>query len=148
DLMSKRANSPRGCAPTTKIFLPSRLGSGTLKLKGPVVNGTGWGLACPKKPRSSRKTQISERAFRWDSNTKYFPSVVQLPEYSSGGLFHPGSKGWGLLPSAKTSHRALEIVWGHTRRSAGGFRPGTTAARMGDRERWQAFGNLYRRFWL
>src|SRR5438477_11666462 len=38
-------------------------------------------------------------------NTKYFPSVVHLPQHSRGGTFQPGDRsGCAFVPSERASH--------------------------------------------
>src|SRR5450432_1337954 len=38
-------------------------------------------------------------------NTKYFPSVVHLPQHSCAGTFQPGDRsGCGFVPSERASH--------------------------------------------
>src|SRR5450755_1372042 len=46
-----------------------------------------------------------ESPFRVLRKTKYFPSAVQLPQHSCGGLFQPGNRsGCGFVPSERASH--------------------------------------------
>src|SRR5262245_3414144 len=88
----------------TKIWRPSAAGTGPWKFIGPNVNCASSRPARGNRPVSSLNAQMFDTRFCKDSNTKYLPSADQLPQHSPSGLFQPGSKGCGLVPSAATSH--------------------------------------------
>src|SRR5438876_7928969 len=93
----------------TNSFLPSLLGVGDKTGIWPAVSRTGSGLDLLNSHGfSSRIAQI----LACDSKMKYFPSGVQVPQHSVGGLCQPGSNGWGLVPSAETSHSPPAAVVG------------------------------------
>src|SRR5579862_3420987 len=75
-------SSPRSRKPSVNICLPSGLGTGTVKLIGPLVNSTGCGAFLDRKSLFSRLAKIELRPFRIDRKTKYFPSAVQAPPQS------------------------------------------------------------------
>src|SRR5579864_7987138 len=94
---SNRTNSPRYVRPMTNNFLPSLLGSGDDNVMGLEVKRVG--LGADRKIPAFARAQI----WPWDWKTKYLPSVVHLPQHSSGGLCQPGSNGCRPVPSTETS---------------------------------------------